>query len=262
MTDLSQLRQRIDELDRELVRIVAERIAVCEDVARYKEHSDTPIIQPARVRDVVTTRRQWAIDDGVDPDFVEQLVRVLLTETHRIEVAKRRPDPAPDKAAAPSGDRSGLDTVAARIDHVVVAVDDVTVAMRSLVDRLGFHPQGLAGGDEPGIAAVSAGGVTLVLVDRTASADVAAYLEAHGSGVQHVAIEVLNAGFARASLESGAAPLLTEIVVDDHGMEQFFTAQDPATGLQLGFVARTGHRVGLSGANVKAMFAALRASES
>lgn len=257
MTGLPELRARIDELDHALVRIVAERLAVCEEVARIKEGTDTPVIQPARVRDVVTTRRQWAIDAGIDPDFAEQLFRVLLSETHRIEVAKARPEPAPDKAAAPSGDRSGIDTVAARIDHVVVGVDDLDEAIEVFTARLGFHRQPLAGGDEPGIAAMAAGGVSVVLVSREAGPAVAAYLDRHGSGVQHVAIEVLNAGYARAALQAGDAPLLTDIVVDDHGMEQFFTVQDPASGVQLGFVSRTGHRVGLSGSNVRAMFAAL-----
>ena len=68
-----------------------------------KQHSDTPVIQPTRVRDVVTSRRQQAIEAGVDADFAEQLFRVLLTETHRIEVAGHRPDPAPDKQAAGAG---------------------------------------------------------------------------------------------------------------------------------------------------------------
>ena len=184
-------------------RVVARRLAVCEEVARIKEGSETPVIQPARVRDVVTTRRQWAIDAGIDPDFVEQLFRVLLTETHRIEVAKARPDSAPDKEAAPAGDRSGLDTVAARIDHVVVAVEDLETAVGFFTDRLGFHRQPLAGGDEPGVAAVVAGGVSIVLVGREAGPAIVGYLERHGSGVQHIAIEVLNAAYARAALAIG-----------------------------------------------------------
>ena len=59
----------------------------------------------------------------------------LLAETHRIEVAGHRPDPAPDKVAAPDGIRSGLDTVATRIDHVVVAVADLDAAV-AIVHRL------------------------------------------------------------------------------------------------------------------------------
>jgi hypothetical protein len=101
---------------------------------------------------------------------------------------------------------------------------------------------------------MSAGGVTVVLVGRDASAAVSRYLDRSGFGIQHIAIEVLNASLARASLAGSATPLLTEVVVDDHGHEQFFTVRDDASGLQLGFLSRTGHRVGISVANVLALF--------
>jgi chorismate mutase/catechol 2,3-dioxygenase-like lactoylglutathione lyase family enzyme len=237
------------------VRVVAARLEVCHEVARLKEGSDTPIIQPVRVREVLDTRRQWAIDAGVDPDFIEQLVRVLLTETHRIEVARGRAEPAPTKEAA-TGARSGLDTVASRIDHVVVAVEDLEAARRALIDRLGFHDEEMA---EPGVgmAAVAVGGVHVVLVGRAAGPEVARYLDAHGAGVQHLSIEVLNAGYARAALSALDAPLLTDVVVDGQGHEQFFTVHDPATGVQFGFLSRTGHRVGFGASSVRSLFRAL-----
>jgi chorismate mutase-like protein len=190
---LTVLRQRIDQLDHRLVEVLAERVAICKEVARVKELTDMPVIQPARVRDVLTSRRQWAIDAGADPDFVEQVVRVLLAETHRIEVAGRRPDPAPDKPAERGVDRSLLDTVAARIDHVVVAVDNLAAATSFFEDQLGFHLEPLAGGEAPGIHSLTAGGVTVVLVGRDASAAVSRYVDRSGFGVQHIAIEVLNA---------------------------------------------------------------------
>lgn len=251
---LGALRERIDHLDRELVRIVAARLAICEEVAALKERTATAVIQPDRVRDVVTSRRQIAIDAGVDPDFAEQLFRVLLAETHRIEVAGQRPDPAPDKTAAPDGVRSGLDTVATRIDHVVVAVVDLDAAVASFADRFGFHRVPLTGGEAPGIVALAAGGVTVILVGADASPSVARYLAEHGGGVQHIAIEVLNAGYARACLDATEAPLLTDVVVDADGHEQFFAARDLASGVQLGFISRTGHRVGVGATNVLALF--------
>jgi cell wall-associated NlpC family hydrolase len=81
-----------------------------------------------------------------------------------------------------------------------------------------------------------------------------------GRGIQHVAIEVLNAGYARACLADADASLLTNVVVDDAGHEQFFAARDAATGMQLGFISRTGHRVGVAAANVLALFDTLVAS--
>jgi chorismate mutase-like protein len=252
--DLSSLREKIDQVDRDFVRVVAERLALCEQVAAVKQVSGTAVIQPARVRDVVTSRRQLAIDAGVDPDFAEQLFRVLLAETHRIEVAGHRPEPAPEKIAAPDGLRSGLDTVATRIDHLVVAVDDLDGAVASFTGPFGFHRTELAGGDVPGIVALVAGGVTVVLVGAQASPAVATYLAHHGGGIQHVAIEVLNAGYAHACLTGADVSLLTSVVVDAEGHEQFFAARDAATGVQFGFISRTGHRVGVAAANVLALF--------
>ena len=231
--DLSHLRARIDQLDAALVAIVSERLAVCREVAEVKQRVDAPVIQPARVRDVVTSRRQLAIEAGVDPDFAEQLFRVLLTETHRIEVAGHRPDPAPEKAAEGNGS-PGLDTVVSRVDHEVPLAEP-----------------------HAGMAGVAAGGVTFVLVAPEASQAVARYVAERGGGVQHVALEVLNAGYARACLADSGAPLLTEVVVDADGHEQFFAATDEATGVQLGFISRTGHRVGVSAANVLALFDAI-----
>jgi len=254
---LSELRARIDDLDQRLVQVLAERLALCEEVARVKEGTGTPVIQPQRVRDVITSRRQWAIDRSVDPDFAEQVFRVLLAETHRIEVVGGRADIAPDKAAAPESTRSALDTVATRIDHVVIAVRDLAAAMTTMTERLGFHAVPLADGDTPGMRAVAAGGVILILVGAEASPAVAAYLEQHGSGIQHLAIDVLNASYARAALTAVDAPLLTDVVVDESGHEQFFTIHEPTIGLQLGFISRTGHRVGVGGANVLALFEAL-----
>ena len=59
------------------------------------------------------------------------------------------------------------------------------------------------------------------------------------------------------ALAAAGVPLLTDVVVDAAGHEQLFTVVDPATGVQLGFISRTGHRVPISGHNVRALFSAL-----
>jgi hypothetical protein len=47
------------------------------------------------------------------------------------------------------------------------------------------------------------------------------------------------------------------VIVDQDGHEQLFTVLDPATGVQLGFISRTGHRLPMSSHNVRALFTAL-----
>jgi 4-hydroxyphenylpyruvate dioxygenase-like putative hemolysin len=198
------------------------------------------------------TRRQWAIDAGIDADFAEQLFRTLLSETHRIEAAESREEPTPEKDAG-TRTRSQLDTVAVRIDHVVVAVADLDAAQK-FFDEIGFRTNGT---DDPAVVNAVAGGVNVVLVGPNHNPAVHRRLSEHGSGVQHIAIEVFNAGVTRDALDSAGIPRLTDIVVDGEGHEQVFAALDPATGVQLSFISRTGHRVPMSSHNVSAMFEAI-----
>ena len=252
MASLDDLRQEIDAIDRAIVELLARRLDVCTEVAEIKSQTGATVIQPARVRSVLATRRQWAIDHGVDADFAEQIFRTLLAETHRIEVAESRDEPAPVKKAG-GDERSELDTVACRIDHVVVAVEDVARAS-SFFASLGFRIEPT---DDSAVVSAEAGGVKVVLVGPDHNPAVREQLQRHGSGVQHIAIEVLNAGFTRDALDQAGIPRLTDVVVDSDGHEQVFTAADPATGVQLSFISRTGHRVPLGSHNVQAMFRAL-----
>lgn len=250
MSDLQSLRKKIDEIDASIVGLLAERMAVCKDVAKVKAETSSAVMQPTRVREVLNIRRQWAIDKNVDPDFTEQLFRILLAETHRIEIVDERSEPAPNKKAETL--RSALDTVACRIDHVVVAVADLNAAIKFLTS-LGFKVNTT---QDSAIVTADAGGVSVVLVGP-GDPGVDAHLATHGSGVQHIAIEVLNAGFVQQALAEANVPLLTDVIVDEDGHEQVFTVLDPSTGVQLGFISRTGHRVPISGQNVRALFRAL-----
>ncbi|MEY3690869.1 MAG: hypothetical protein RJB57_524 [Actinomycetota bacterium] len=257
MASLDDLRREIDSIDTAIVELLARRLQVCGEVAEIKSQTGSDVIQPVRVREVLATRRQWAIDRGVDADFAEQIFRTLLAETHRIEVAGARPDAAPAKQAG--GDaRSALDTVACRIDHVVVAVDDLEAATASF-SGLGFRVETTP---DPAVRSAEAGGVQVVLVGPGHSQAVRDQLARHGSGVQHIAIEVLNATFTRDALDAAGVPRLTDVVVDADGHEQVFAVHDAATGVQLSFISRTGHRVPMGAENVTTMFRALSDSDT
>lgn len=250
--ELPELRVSIDEIDHAIVQLLSQRMQVCREVAEIKEHTGTTVIQPQRVRDVLASRRQWAIDSGVDADFAEQLFRILLAETHRIEFAEQRTESAPLKDAG-NTQRSELDTVACRIDHVVVAVADLDAA-KKFFSGMGFT---ITNTDDAHVVNAEAGGVCVVLVGGDHNPAVHRQLAEHGSGVQQIAIEVLNAAYTRDALDAAGVPRLTDVVVDAQGHEQVFTALDPTTGVQLSFISRTGHRVPMSSHNVAAMFDAI-----
>ena len=75
---LEALRQRVTELDRQLIELVAERKAVSEEVARVKRATGRPTRDYERERDVILGVRAAAAERGVSPGLAEQLLRLLI----------------------------------------------------------------------------------------------------------------------------------------------------------------------------------------
>ena len=81
MTDnvtLDELRQRVTDIDRQLIALVAERKAVSEEVARVKRATGNPTRDYERERDVILGVRAMATERGVSPGLAEQLLRLLI----------------------------------------------------------------------------------------------------------------------------------------------------------------------------------------
>ena len=90
---LEDLRQRVNDLDRELITLVAERKAVSEEVARVKRATGKPTRDYEREREVILGVRAMASERGVSPELAEQLLRLLirssLTTQEQASVAAR-----------------------------------------------------------------------------------------------------------------------------------------------------------------------------
>ena len=130
MERLQELRARLDELDKELVRVVAERLAVCREVAEVKAATNSTVIQPARVAEVITSRRELAAASGVDPEFAEALFP-RDPPSHRIEAADHRRHEGRRPLGQAGPRHRAPDHRRARIDHVVLAVRPAARARRS-----------------------------------------------------------------------------------------------------------------------------------
>jgi chorismate mutase / prephenate dehydrogenase len=90
---LDELRQRVTDIDRALIALVAERKAVSEAVAQVKRATGTPTRDYARERDVILGVRALAAERGVSPELAEQLLRLLirssLTTQEQLSVVAR-----------------------------------------------------------------------------------------------------------------------------------------------------------------------------
>jgi 3-deoxy-7-phosphoheptulonate synthase len=75
------LRDEIDRIDRELVRLVAARLHSSVEIARIKSARGLPMRSPEREAELVAEARADAVSLGVDPDYVQALMEVVLAHS-------------------------------------------------------------------------------------------------------------------------------------------------------------------------------------
>jgi isochorismate pyruvate lyase len=90
-TSLDELRTQIDDVDHRIIILLAERAGYVTQVGKLKT-SDDEIVATDRQQQVYQSRREWAAEAGINPDFVERLYRVIVghfIEEERQQLAAR-----------------------------------------------------------------------------------------------------------------------------------------------------------------------------
>src|SRR5579875_2603427 len=92
-TSLDDLRLRLNDIDRRLLALVAERQTVSREIARVKRETGHPTRDYQREREVIEGARAAAVEVGVSPALAEELLRLLirssLTTQEQASVAAR-----------------------------------------------------------------------------------------------------------------------------------------------------------------------------
>jgi len=74
---LDEVRAEIDRLDREIVRLTAERGSFVRQAARFKS-SAADVPAPKRVEAVIVKVRGLATENGLEPDIAEATYRAMI----------------------------------------------------------------------------------------------------------------------------------------------------------------------------------------
>jgi chorismate mutase/prephenate dehydrogenase len=96
---LAALRARIDEVDGELIALLARRLDLVRQVGGIKGQHGLPVYAPERERDLIAARRADAAAAGLPGDLVEDVLRRLMRESyaheHDVGFACLNPDLGP-----------------------------------------------------------------------------------------------------------------------------------------------------------------------
>lgn len=78
---LEALRCEIDALDHRIVELLAERQRAVQRAVAIKRAAGLPIYHPAREENLISLRREQARQEGLDPNYVEELYRCIVRQS-------------------------------------------------------------------------------------------------------------------------------------------------------------------------------------
>ncbi len=87
MTALLPLRQQIDEIDSQLVQLLAARAKITAEVGRVKQQHALPLYVPERELALLKARRAQADEAGVSAELVEDVLRRVMRESYQTQEA-------------------------------------------------------------------------------------------------------------------------------------------------------------------------------
>ena len=74
---IDEVREGIDAIDKQIIDLLGERLLHVKDIVRFKKNEED-VIARKRYDQVLKVRREWAIEQGIDPDIIENIYKTLL----------------------------------------------------------------------------------------------------------------------------------------------------------------------------------------
>lgn len=84
--DLSHLRKQIDEIDEQLLELLAKRMRVSREIGTFKKEHNMTIVQTGRYDEILHKRIKQAEEMGMNPEFMRVVLEAIHEESVRQQV--------------------------------------------------------------------------------------------------------------------------------------------------------------------------------
>lgn len=81
--NLTNLRQMIDEIDKELVELLSRRMNICREIGNFKKEHGMPVVQNERYEHLLTSRIEQGVNVGLGRDFLKKILESVHGESVR-----------------------------------------------------------------------------------------------------------------------------------------------------------------------------------
>ena len=120
MKDLTEFREAINRIDRQMAALFEERMKVCADIAAWKAERGLPIKDAAREAEVIARNRQWIAEAAVEAHYVrfqQQLMETACAYEELVLAVQKLPETNLVFIGMPGCGKSTIGRLAAAFAH-------------------------------------------------------------------------------------------------------------------------------------------------
>lgn len=85
ISQLEELREKIDQVDQELVEILSLRKQLIEKIGDYKKDNNVTVFQLERWNEILSSRTEWGNRKNLSGEFIQEIYRTIHDESIRIQ---------------------------------------------------------------------------------------------------------------------------------------------------------------------------------
>ena len=80
---LKTLRREIDQIDQELIKLLAKRFKVTQKIGIYKKEYNLPPQDKKREKQLFKERKQWAEKEGLNIKLIEKIFKLIIEKVRQ-----------------------------------------------------------------------------------------------------------------------------------------------------------------------------------
>ena len=83
--NLEEIRKKVDIIDEDIVRLIAERMSYVSRIKEYKNKNNLPIYDAKREADILDSKKIIAKELGVDSELVEKVFSAIMEVSRKAQ---------------------------------------------------------------------------------------------------------------------------------------------------------------------------------
>ena len=85
MNNLEECRKKIDEIDSQILNLLADRNNISKEIGNFKKQNKFEVIDKKREQEIFSRLKVMGEEDGLDKEFVQNIFKLIIRHSREVQ---------------------------------------------------------------------------------------------------------------------------------------------------------------------------------